>query len=362
MLQKRPQLELSKTLLLRLNSKIQLMIDLRSDTVTLPTSEMREFMSNAPVGDDVFSEDPTVNELEAYACQIFNKEAALFCSSGTQTNQIAIMIHTTPGGEVICHEDSHVYKYEGGGIARNSHASVKLLSGNRGRIKASQLPEAMNNPLDVHLPLTQLVSIEDTANRGGGAVYDLEEIKNIYSFCKEKYLPLHLDGARIFNALAVNKMNIQEYASYFDSISICLSKGLGAPIGSILLGSKDFIHAARRARKVLGGGMRQVGIIAAGGLFALKNHRDRISEDHAHAKLLESALSGLLWVEEILPVETNIVVVKIKDSFPRDLMIEKLKNKGILCIAFGPQMIRFVTHLNISSSDIETCTTIFKKL
>ncbi|MFM7595202.1 MAG: threonine aldolase family protein, partial [Flavobacteriales bacterium] len=312
------------------------MIDLRSDTVTKPTPAMRAHMASAPVGDDVFNEDPSVLELEYYAARLFNKEAAIFCASGTQTNQIAIMAHTTPGGEVICHEESHIYKYEGGGIARNSQCSMKLLRGNYGKINASDLPNALNNPLDIHLPLSQLVSIEDTANRGGGSVYDYQEILRIAAFCKTNNLPFHLDGARLFNALAVNKMDPGTYAQVFDSISICLSKSLGAPIGSLLIGSKDFIRKARRIRKVLGGGMRQAGIIAAGGMYALTHHVERLGTDHMHAKRLANCLTELAWVDSIFPVETNIVVVVLKAPSRRDEIIQTLKDQGILCIAFGP--------------------------
>ena len=338
------------------------MIDLRSDTVTIPTQAMREYMAAAPVGDDVFNEDPSVNQLEQYTADLFKKEAALFCASGTQTNQIAIMVHTAPGGEVICHQESHIYKYEGGGIARNSQCSMKLLRGNHGKINASDLQAAINNPEDIHLPLTQLVSIEDTANRGGGAVYEFEEIQRIAAFCKHQNLPLHLDGARLFNALTVNKQTPATYAQSFDSISLCLSKGLGAPVGSLLIGSSDFIHKARRIRKVLGGGMRQAGIIAAGGYYALTQHVSRLNEDHEHAKLLESCLITLPWVKEIYPVETNIVVITLTQAERRDLIIQDLKEKGILCMAFGPGMIRFVTHLNIHRSDIEVCISALKKV
>ncbi|MFM8962662.1 MAG: threonine aldolase family protein, partial [Sphingomonadales bacterium] len=259
------------------------MIDLRSDTVTKPSPAMRQAIANAEVGDDVFKEDPTVLELEAYGAQLFGKEAALFCSSGTQTNQIAINVHVQPGGEVICHEESHIYKYEGGGIAKNSGASVRLLPGDRGRINAASIANWMNPSHDVHFPLTQLVSIEDTANRGGGAVYEVDQIAQISQLCKELNLPLHLDGARVFNALAVNGLDPANYGAFYDSISICLSKGLGAPVGSLLLGSAAFIEKARRVRKVFGGGMRQAGMIAAGGLYALQNNVQRLHIDHQHA-------------------------------------------------------------------------------
>lgn len=338
------------------------MIDLRSDTVTQPSQEMRHAMANAAVGDDVFKEDPTVRELEAYGAALFGKEAALFCSSGTQTNQIAINVHVQPGGEVICHEESHIYKYEGGGIAKNSGASVRLLPGDRGRISAAEIAKWINPAQDVHFPLTQLVSLEDTANRGGGAVYDTQELAKISALCKELSLPLHLDGARIFNALAVNKMSSVAYGAFYDSISVCLSKGLGAPVGSLLLGTAEFIEKARRVRKVFGGGMRQAGIIAAGGLFALKNNVARLKEDHLHALRLGEALQNCSKIESVLPVQTNIVVATLKDPAQRDFFIEALKNKGILCMAFGPGMIRMVTHLNFSEKDCSFCVETLVKM
>ncbi len=338
------------------------MIDLRSDTVTQPSQEMRHAMANAAVGDDVFKEDPTVRELEAYGAALFGKEAALFCSSGTQTNQIAINVHVQPGGEVICHEESHIYKYEGGGIAKNSGASVRLLPGDRGHISAAEIAKWINPAQDVHFPLTQLVSLEDTANRGGGAVYDTQELAKISALCKELRLPLHLDGARIFNALAVNQMHPAAYGAYYDSISVCLSKGLGAPVGSLLLGTAEFIEKARRVRKVFGGGMRQAGIIAAGGLYALKNNVDRLKEDHLYALRLGEALQNCSKIERVLAVQTNIVVATLKDPEQRDLFIEALKNKGILCMAFGPGMIRMVTHLNFSEKDCSFCVETLEKM
>ena len=337
------------------------MIDFRSDTVTVPSSEMKEFMFNAKVGDDVFGEDPTINELQQFAADYFGKEDALFCSSGTQTNQIAINVHVRPGGEVICHEESHIYKYEGGGIAKNSGASVRLLPGDRGRLTAETISKWIN-PDDIHFPVTELVSLEDTANRGGGAVYDFEEIKKISALCKSHHLPLHLDGARLMNALAVNGISAKEYANQFDSISLCLSKGLGAPVGSLLIGTKDFIKKARRVRKVLGGGMRQAGFIAAGGLYALKNNANRLIEDHENAKQIESTLNELNWVKEVLTVETNIVVLFLNDASKRDIILAQLKENSILAMAFGEGSIRFVTHLNLTEEDIDTTCEILRKI
>lgn len=327
-------------------------LDFRSDTVTKPTLEMRQFMMDAPVGDDVFGDDPTVNELERLGAEIFGKEAGLFCSSGTQTNQIAIKVHTEPGDEVICHEEAHIYRYEGGGIALNAGASVRLLRGNSGRINPNEIVDNIN-PNDQHYPKTTLVSVEDTANRGGGLAYNFEDLQTISTICKQQGLAYHLDGARVFNALTVNQINPIIYGQQFDTISICLSKGLGAPVGSLLVGSADFISKARRVRKVFGGGMRQAGIIAAGGIFALKNNVDRLKEDHQNAKLVEEILKTQTWVKEILPVQTNIVVVLLKDGLNELEYVTKLREMGILCVGFGKGRIRFTTHLDVSTSDID---------
>ena len=337
------------------------MIDFRSDTVTKPSKEMMDAMFSAPVGDDVFSEDPTINELQQFAAKMFGKEDALFCSSGTQTNQIAINVHVQPGSEVICHEESHIYKYEGGGIAKNSGASVRLLQGDRGRLTADAIAKWVN-PDDVHFPTTQLVSLEDTANRGGGAIYDFTEIQKIKKFCVANNLPLHLDGARLMNALVETKIDPKVYAAEFDSISLCLSKGLGAPVGSVLIGTKDFIKKARRVRKVFGGGMRQAGIIAAGGLFALKNNVDRLLIDHQHARQLEQTLNQLIWVKEVISVETNIVVAIINNPSKRDEIISKLAEQGVRVMAFGEGMLRLVTHLDVSSNEIDQTCEILRKL
>ena len=338
------------------------LIDLRSDTVTKPSKEMMEFMFNAPVGDDVFGEDPSINELEQFAASLFGKEAGLYCSSGTQTNQIAINVYCRPGDEVICSKEAHIYKYEGGGIAKNSGSSVKLLDGDRGRITADQVKAAINDADNVHYPITSLVALEDTMNRGGGAIYSLEEIKKIKGLCETEHLPLHLDGARVFNSLVETKVDYAAYGNCFDSISICLSKGLGAPVGSVLIGNKDFIKKARRVRKVYGGGMRQAGIIAAGGLFALKNNISLLKEDHRKAKVLEEVLSSLIWVDHVLEVQTNIVVTTLKENVNVEQLIGRLKEKNILVMAFGGQSIRMVTHLDFSDNQLDEVVKALKSL
>lgn len=336
-------------------------IDLRSDTVTKPSAEMLLEMGNAAVGDDVYGEDPTVNELQAYTAQLFGKEAALFCSSGTQTNQIAINVHVQPGGEVICHKEAHIYKYEGGGIAKNSGASVQLIDGNFGRLTAQQVADAIQ-PNDIHFPITQLIALEDTANRGGGAIYDFEEIKKIKEIADKNNIPLHLDGARLFNALVETKINPKVYGTQFDSISICLSKGLGAPIGSLLLGTTTFIEKARRVRKVMGGGMRQAGFIAAAGLYALKNNVERLTIDHQHALQIDAVLAKCSWVKNTYPVQTNIIVIELVESDKRDLVLQQLKENHVLASAFGPGKVRFVFHLDVSAEQVAELATILTKI
>lgn len=336
-------------------------IDLRSDTVTKPSAEMLLAMGNAVVGDDVYGEDPTVNELQAYAAQLFGKEAGLFCSSGTQTNQIAINVHVQPGGEVICHKEAHIYKYEGGGIAKNSGASVQLIDGNFGRLTAQQVADAIQ-PNDIHFPITQLIALEDTANRGGGAIYDFEEIKNIKKIADKHSIPMHLDGARLFNSLVENGVDPLTYGAQFDSISICLSKGLGAPIGSLLLGTAAFIEKARRVRKVMGGGMRQAGFIAAAGLYALKNNVKRLSTDHQYALQIDAILAKCSWVKNTYPVQTNIIVIELVESDKRDLVLLQLKENHVLASAFGPGKVRFVFHLDVSAEQVAELANILPKI
>lgn len=328
------------------------MIDLRSDTVTKPTPAMKEFMFNAEVGDDVFGEDPSINELEKYAAHMFGMEAALFCPSGTMTNQIAIKVHTVPGDEVICFEAAHVYKYEGGGIASNSGASVQLLKGDRGILSASEIEKAIRAD-DVHFPRTTLVCLENTVNFGGGNCYELETIKKIRRVCDKHNLNLHLDGARLFNAMVKKGYSAKEMGNEFHSISICLSKGLGSPVGSLLLGTSDFIKKAKRIRKAFGGGMRQAGYIAAAGLFALKNNINRLEEDHSNIDKIVKALKKSNSVESILPTETNIVFFDLKEDVNVDDYINKLQKNGVLALATGGQRIRFVSHLGVNNEMVE---------
>ena len=333
-----------------------MIVDLRSDTVTKPTKAMLAAMLSAEVGDDVFEEDPTLNALEAKAAAMFGHEAGLFCPSGTMTNQVAIRVHTHAGAEVICDRSSHVYNYEGGGIAVNSRASVRLLHGDRGRFTGDDVRANINNPNDVHLPLTKLVCVEDTCNRGGGCFYDLETLKGIQQATKEAGLPLHLDGARVFNALVETGYDYVEYGQLFDSISVCLSKGLGAPIGSVLLGSMEFIRSARRVRKVLGGGMRQVGILAAAADYALDHHITRLKEDHERGRALGAELAKQAYVKEVIPVETNIVVFVLNDDVPQADFLANCQQNGIRCVGFGPQRVRMVTHLDIGDAHMEALT------
>ena len=337
------------------------MIDFRSDTVTLPTPAMLAYMQSAPVGDDVFGEDPSINALEAKTAGLFGMEAGLFCPSGTMTNQLAIKTHTQAGDEVICEELSHIYQYEGGGIASNSGASVKLLRGNRGRITAEQVLAAIH-PEDVHKPISKLVSLENTCNRGGGACYDFSEIEAIQKVAKSNGLGLHLDGARIFNAIVHKKEDPTQYGKVFDSISICLSKGLGAPVGSVLLGSTPFIKKARRWRKVFGGGMRQAGSLAAAGIYALDNHVERLKEDHAKALEIKTALLKKDFVKEIFEVETNIVIAHIEGKYNATQLAAVLKEKNILVIAMTPAHIRFVVHLDITNEMLASTLETIEKL
>jgi threonine aldolase len=329
------------------------MIDVRSDTVTQPTPAMLEAMLQAEVGDDVFGEDETVNELQRAAAELFAKEAALFCPTGTMSNQVGIKVHTQPGDEVICDELSHIYLNEGGGIAANSGASVRLLRGDNGRFTAEQVRDNINRRDDSHLPWTRLVAVENTVNKGGGSCWDLRELEHIHSVCAENDIAMHLDGARLFNALVARDESPRDYGRLFDTISICLSKGLGAPAGSLLLGSRALIAKAHRQRKLLGGGMRQAGYLAAAGLFALEHNVKRLQEDHAKAKVLEAELRSLPYVCSVLPVETNIVIFTLQEHLSAEAFLKQLQHQQVRALSMGRQSIRFVFHLDVSDAQLE---------
>lgn len=336
------------------------MIDVRSDTVTKPTPAMLQAMMEAKVGDDVFGDDETVNALQEKAAALFGMEAALFCSSGTQTNQIAIKVHTQPGDEVICSDLAHIYLYEGGGIAFNSGASVRLLAGDRGRFTAQQVAENINRKEDPHFPITRMVGIENTMNKGGGCCWNPEDLKQIKEVCLQHELIYHLDGARLFNAIVARKEDPKFYGNLFDTISICLSKGLGAPVGSLLLGTKAHITKAKRIRKVLGGGMRQAGFLAAAGIYALDHHINRLAEDHLHANILEKELTSLSYIEEVIPVETNIVIFKLTPEVAPEKFLKHLADNQVKAISMGKQMVRFVMHLDINQEAINRLISVLK--
>lgn len=321
-------------------------INLISDTVTKPSNEMLQHMFRAKVGDDVYKQDPTVNELEESVAGLFGKEAGLFFPSGTMANQTAIKLHTQPGDELICDKWAHVYNYEGGGVAFNSGVQSKLIDGNRGMITAAQVAESINPPDFYHSPLTTLVCIENTTNKGGGACYDLQTLKNIKDVCTANNLKYHLDGARIWNALVAKRQHPKQFGDLFDTVSVCLSKGLGAPVGSVLVGSKADMAKALRIRKVFGGGMRQAGYLAAAGLYALQHNVGRLDEDHRRAKQLGQLLAQLPWVKSVEPVETNILIFSLQDGYSEAGLIEKLKQKSIFISSLGKGKLRIVTHLD----------------
>jgi threonine aldolase len=328
-------------------------IDLISDTVTRPTSGMLDAMMNAKVGDDVFKNDPTVTKLQEKAADLFGMEDALFFPSGTMANQTAIKLHTQPGDKLFCDKWAHVYNYEGGGAAFNSGVSCKLIDGDRGMFTAEQLKVVTAGRADIHVPYSRLVCIENTTNKGGGACWDFEELKKIKEVCLDQNLDYHLDGARLFNALVEKKETPKQYGGLFDTISICLSKGLGAPVGSILLGSKVHIAKALRIRKLFGGAMRQVGFLAAAGIYAFDNHIERLADDHKKAKAIELVLNSLPYVKKVEPVETNIIIFYVKDHLNADDFIASMTKKNILLTPMGDGKIRIVTHLDFSIEMLE---------
>lgn len=338
------------------------MINLLSDTVTKPTPAMREAMFSAEVGDDVFQQDPTALELESYGAELLGMEAGLFCPSGVMANQIAIHIHTQPLDEVICDKTAHIYNYEAGAWAMHSGVSIKLLEGQDGIIDVESIREAIQPQFD-WLPKSRLLVIENTCNKAGGTHYDLNQIQELTSFAQKQGLKRHLDGARLFNALCITGESPQKYGQYFDTISFCLSKGLGAPVGSLLVGSSEKIREARRVRKALGGGMRQIGFLAAAGLHALKHHRKRLAEDHEKADVLRKSLQKNEGVTGVRPGESNIVIFDLAPTYmSADEFIEKLKEHNVLCAAFGPQTVRFVTHMDVSHEEVEKACKVIEKI
>ena len=321
-----------------------MIVNLISDTVTKPSKEMLHAMINAEVGDDVFKEDPSVNKLEEMIAKMFNKTSALFFPSGTMTNQVAIKINTEPGDELICDHYSHVYNYEGGGASFNSGVSCKLIEGDRGRIFSKQIQKNINKPDFYHSPKTSLVCLENTTNKGGGAIYDFNEIKKIRNLCDKHNIGLHLDGARLWNALVETNETAKDYGNIFDTISLCFSKGLGCPVGSILVGSEEKINKALRIRKVLGGGMRQSGYLASAAIFAIENQIDDLKNDHIKAKEIESVLKNLNFIKNVEPVSTNIIIFSLINEVDENYFINKMKENNILIISLGEDKLRIVTH------------------
>ncbi len=325
-------------------------IDLRSDTVTKPSNGMMEAMMTAKLGDDVYAEDPSVNALEARVATMFGKPKALFFPSGTMANQTAIKLHTQPGEQLVCDAYSHVYNYEGGGVSFNSGVSCKLVDGHRGMMTAAQVEAAINPPDFYHSPLTSLVSLENTTNKGGGACWDYQEILKVKSVCDSHKLGLHLDGARLWNALISKSETPQQYGDVFDTISVCFSKGLGAPVGSVLVGNENLMNKALRIRKMLGGGMRQVGLLAAAASYALDHQYDRLKEDHQKAKEIAEVLNQLEAVSSVEPVETNIVIFKLSSNNSQDLFLNNLKSHNVLLSDMGGGKLRMVTHLDYTDA------------
>lgn len=338
------------------------MIDLRSDTVTKPTEEMRKAAYMAEVGDDVYGEDPSVNILEETAAEMLGKEAALFVTSGTQGNQIAVLTHCRPGNEILLEAESHIFYYESGAVAALAGVQTRTISGNRGEMDPEEIINAIRGD-DQHFPETGLICLENTHNRAGGAVISGANMKDIYEAAQQYKVPVHVDGARLFNAAAAVQQPITYFTQYCDTVQICLSKGLGAPVGSIIAGSKDFIQSARKWRKRLGGGLRQAGIIAAPGLIALTQMRERLVEDHINARKLAEGLQSIPGLEIVNRVDTNIVVADVKGmNIKSDEFVALLGKEGVLAGSFGPSLVRFVTHFDVSATDIDNSLSIINKI
>lgn len=337
-------------------------VDLRSDTVTKPTPAMLDAMMSAEVGDDVFGEDPTVNNLEAKAAALLGMDGAVFCPSGTMTNQIGIKVLTQPYDEVICYKGAHIYKYEGGGLAGNSNVSVRLLPGDRGRISVEEIAPNINNIQDSHYALSTVVALENTIVREAGSYYTLDQIAAVSAFARSRNLKMHLDGARLFNALAETGEKPGDFGKHFDTISICLSKGLGAPVGSVLVYKKEFASKARRVRKAFGGGMRQVGFLAAAGIYALDNHVARLKEDHTRAKKLGNALAKQSWVKSMMPVDTNIIIFEVGANLTPEKVLARLSEHQIKVLTFSATEVRMVTHLDFNDEMLDHCIATFPKI
>jgi len=337
-------------------------INLISDTVTKPTPEMLQAMFNAKVGDDVFKQDPTVNAFEKMVADLFGMEAALFFPTGTMANQTAIKLNTNPGDQIICDKWSHIHLYESGGASSNSGVNFNLLDGSRGMITAEQVKEGINDPEFYHTPMSKMVGIENTTNKGGGACYEIEDLQKIKQVCIDHNLKYHLDGARLWNAMIAKKQQPKQFGKLFDTISVCFSKGLGCPIGSVLLSDAETIHRALRIRKIFGGNMRQSGYLAAAGIYALQNNINRLEEDHKRAKEVGQALEQLPWIEKVAPVETNILIFEVKKTLEEKTVIEKFKDKGILISSMGQGKLRIVTHLDYRQVMHEYVLEVLEKL
>jgi threonine aldolase len=337
-------------------------INLISDTVTKPSSEMLQAMFNAKVGDDVFKQDPTVNEFERIVADLFGMEAAMFFPTGTMANQTAIKLNTNPGDQIICDKWSHIHLYESGGASANSGVNFNLLDGNRGIITAEQVKAGINDPEFYHTPLSKMVGIENTTNKGGGACYEIAELQKIKQVCKDHNLKYHLDGARLWNAMIAKKQEPKQFGQLFDTISVCFSKGLGCPIGSVLLSDAATIHSALRVRKIFGGNLRQSGYLAAAGIYALQNNINRLEDDHRRAKELGIQLEQCNWVAKVEPVETNIVVFSAQPYIQDQLVIEKLKQKGISISLLAKGKLRMVTHLDYRQVMHEYVLEVFEKI
>lgn len=339
-----------------------MIIDLRSDTVTKPTKGMLEAMNTAEVGDDVYKEDPSINALEQRLADMFGMDDALFFPTGSMANQTALKLHTQPGEQVICDKYAHIYNYEGGGASFNSGISCKLVDGHRGMFTAEQAQQCINPPDFYHSPLTSLIAVENTTNKGGGACWSFEELKKLRAVADIHHLGYHLDGARLWNALAETKESPKDYGTLFDTISVCLSKGLGCPMGSVLLGKKDLMKNAIRVRKILGGGMRQVGFAAAAGLYALDHHLDRLKEDHKKAKEIGAVLTEMLWIKTVEPIETNIIIFELNKDVNETAFLNSLAQQHIRIIGMGSNKLRMVTHLDYTDAMHEVLLRSLKNL